>query len=56
LANNMQYTNSVDGYLGCADENFSPSALLPFRKPTTYRWNEHIWATCPINLVTKVSA
>ena len=56
LANNMQYTNPVDGYLGCADENFSPSALLPFRKPTTYRWNEHIWETCPINLVTKVSA
>lgn len=56
LANNMQYTNPVDGYLGCADENFSPSALSLFRKPTTYRWNENIWATCPINLVTKVSA
>lgn len=53
LAPNMQYSNAVDGYLGCADENFAPTAQEPFRKPTTFRWNEEIWAKCPTNLVTK---
>ena len=48
LAEHMQYNTPVDGYLGCADTNYSPSAEDPYRAPTTYRWDENVWATCPI--------
>lgn len=56
LAASMQYSNAVDGYLGCADENFVATPDLPYRRPTTYRWDESIWATCPVNLASKVSS
>ena len=55
LAPSMQYDTSVDGYLGCADTNYSPTVEDPYRLPTTFRWDETIWATCPVDVMTKVS-
>ncbi|KAL7537028.1 hypothetical protein ACHAXR_011537 [Thalassiosira sp. AJA248-18] len=54
LAPSLQYSTPVDGYLGCADTNFSPTAEDPYRAPTTHRWDETIWATCPVEVMTKV--
>ena len=55
LAPEMQYNQPVDGYLGCADANYSPTAEEPYRAPTTYRWDESVWATCPIEVMKRVS-
>lgn len=48
LAPSLQYDAPADGYLGCADANFAASAEEPFRVPTTYRWEESVWTTCPV--------
>eukprot|EP00581_Thalassiosira_minuscula_P007217 CAMPEP_0183706612 /NCGR_PEP_ID=MMETSP0737-20130205/3379_1 /TAXON_ID=385413 /ORGANISM="Thalassiosira miniscula, Strain CCMP1093" /LENGTH=950 /DNA_ID=CAMNT_0025934059 /DNA_START=10 /DNA_END=2859 /DNA_ORIENTATION=+ len=53
LATDLQYTNPVDGYLGCADTNFVATAEDPYRPPTTYRWDETIWTTCPVEVLSK---
>jgi len=53
LAPDMQYTDPVEGYLGCADTNFSPTAEDPYRAPTTYKWDESVWATCPIEVMRR---
>eukprot|EP00571_Detonula_confervacea_P011742 CAMPEP_0172297172 /NCGR_PEP_ID=MMETSP1058-20130122/293_1 /TAXON_ID=83371 /ORGANISM="Detonula confervacea, Strain CCMP 353" /LENGTH=978 /DNA_ID=CAMNT_0013006289 /DNA_START=43 /DNA_END=2976 /DNA_ORIENTATION=+ len=53
LAPSLQYSTAVDGYLGCADTNFEATAEDPFRAPTTHRWDETIWATCPVDVMTK---
>ena len=50
LAPSLQYSSSVDGYLGCADSNFVESAEEPYRVPTTYRWDEAIWTSCPVTV------
>lgn len=52
LAPSLQYSSPVDGYLGCADTNFLASAEEPYRAPTTYRWDETIWATCPVTVLS----
>jgi len=53
LAPSLQYNNPVDGYLGCADTNFVATAEDPYRPPTTFRWDESVWATCPVDVMTK---
>jgi len=53
LAPSLQYQTPVDGYLGCADRNFAATAEEPYRSPTTYRWDETVWTTCPVVVATK---
>lgn len=53
LAPSLQYSTPVDGYLGCADTNFVATAEDPYRPPTTYRWDENVWATCPVTVMTQ---
>ncbi|EED96470.1 predicted protein, partial [Thalassiosira pseudonana CCMP1335] len=53
LAPSLQYDTDVDGYLGCADSSFLPTAQEPYRSPTTNRWYETLWATCPVDIVTQ---
>lgn len=53
LAPSLQYSSPVDGYLGCADSNFVATAEEPYRPPTTYRWDEGVWATCPVEVMNK---
>lgn len=53
LAPSLQYDTAVDGYLGCADSSFLPTAQEPYRSPTTNRWDETLWATCPVDIVTQ---
>jgi hypothetical protein len=48
LAPSLQYSTPVEGYLGCADTNFVATAEEPYRLPTTHRWDETVWPTCPI--------
>ena len=53
LAADMQYTTPVSVYLGCADTNFEATATEPYRSPTTYRWDESVWGSCPVGVMTK---
>ena len=53
LAPSLQYSTPVDGYFGCADANFVPTTETPYRLPTTYQWDETIWATCPVDVMNK---
>eukprot|EP00804_Cyclotella_cryptica_P013213 CCRYP_007005-RA/>CCRYP_007005-RA protein AED:0.21 eAED:0.21 QI:123/1/1/1/1/1/2/71/922 len=52
LAPSLQYGSPVDGYLGCADANFVSSAEEPYRPPTSYRWDETVWPSCPVDVLS----
>jgi len=53
MSSSLQYNDPVDGYLGCADTNFLATPEDPYRPPTTFQWDETVWATCPIEVMTK---
>ena len=52
LAPSMQYVTPIRHYVGEADLRFEPSDELPFRRSSTFRWEEEIFPTCGAQMMT----